>query len=156
MLTDLENGGYASRALSNGKFRMFALSEKFALRGYRLYALSKKLYLAIIFWTLAFLCFVFTFALSMGGVQSATFASYLAEWAWALIVVLSLGATTDIGITVTLIFLLLRGRSKFFRKTTALVEKLIRWTIETCMMTSLCSLLVLICFVTMKPEENCL
>ncbi|KAJ7207179.1 hypothetical protein GGX14DRAFT_119299 [Mycena pura] len=96
---------------------------------FRIYALSKKLYLAIVFWTLAFFCFVVSFALFMGGVLSITFSSYITQWGRAAIISWVLSATTDLAITVTLVFLLLRlGRSKS-KKTTALVDKLIAWTI---------------------------
>ncbi|KAJ7207178.1 hypothetical protein GGX14DRAFT_396596 [Mycena pura] len=95
---------------------------------FRIYALSKKLYLAIIFWALSILCFLVSISLSIGGVMSVSFTSYVAQWGWVAIVAWALGASTDLGITVTLVFLLLRGRSKH-EKSTALLDKLIAWTI---------------------------
>ncbi|KAF8185294.1 hypothetical protein K438DRAFT_1974006 [Mycena galopus ATCC 62051] len=140
---------------------------------HRAYALSRKPLIPCALWALAFLVFLGSMALAGIALRGATLRNYGGQWGWLAITTWSLSVMTDIGITVVLVFLLYRQRNEglFIRRTTALIDQLIKWTVgslrwfnlhlvfltvpaETGMLTSLFSTLNLVCFVVMG--DNCL
>ncbi|KAF8205602.1 hypothetical protein K438DRAFT_1756968 [Mycena galopus ATCC 62051] len=94
---------------------------------HRIYTLSGKLFIPCILWALSFLGLLGAISISGGAVHAATLVSFEAEFAWVAIATWSLSVATDLGITVTL----------SFPRTTAVVDQLIKWTLETGMLTSL-------------------
>ncbi|KAJ7758304.1 hypothetical protein B0H16DRAFT_1885309 [Mycena metata] len=76
--------------------------------------------------------------------------SYEARWGWLFTTAWSVSAACDLIITGTLVAILIRQRTYGLRRTGALMDKLIAWTIETGMLTSASWILILVCYVTMR------
>ncbi|KAF7289731.1 hypothetical protein MIND_01346700 [Mycena indigotica] len=69
--------------------------------------------------------------------------SFLNQYGWLLLTPWIVNLINDNVITISLVLLLLSSRSKGFQRTSALVDKLIMWTIETGLITSIFSVLTL-------------
>ncbi|KAJ7080735.1 hypothetical protein B0H15DRAFT_953339 [Mycena belliarum] len=100
----------------------------FALRIYRL---SKLLYIPIVAGTLSLLYSLATVALVVIGLEFSPFTRYLDRWGWLMDTAWGIAAANDVIIAATLVFWL--GRRRETRSsndtTTAVVDKLIAWTI---------------------------
>ncbi|KAJ6471952.1 hypothetical protein C8R45DRAFT_415202 [Mycena sanguinolenta] len=119
---------------------------------FRIYAFQKKLYLPAIFWFTAFILLsgrIVAFATSL---RSTSVAGFFAEWEWLLVTNWSISVASDFMLAATLVIILLGQRSRAHKRTAAIVDKLIAWTIETGMLTSLTSIVLLACFLTMKTN----
>ncbi|KAF8195632.1 hypothetical protein K438DRAFT_1826265 [Mycena galopus ATCC 62051] len=119
---------------------------------YRIYVLGKSLYIPFVTWGLA----IFRFALSMvafaSGLRMVTVPSYETQWGWLAITLWSVSAANDVIIAGTMVFIFSRQRGSRTRRTAALVDKLIAWTIETGTITSVFGVVTLICYVTMTAN----
>ncbi|KAJ7306816.1 hypothetical protein DFH08DRAFT_514988 [Mycena albidolilacea] len=123
-----------------------------AFFGFRIYAFSRKLYIPILIWIMAFLRLLAGFGNLISALRMASLVElhkqrlWLSEFAW------SISAVTDLTIAATLVFYLHQQRKEVNKssRTAALVDKLILWTIETGALTSLTSIVALTCFTTMR------
>ncbi|KAJ7720192.1 hypothetical protein B0H16DRAFT_1474540 [Mycena metata] len=111
---------------------------------FRIYAFSKKLLIPILIWIMALWRLVGCGILMMEGIQMIMMARYEAKWTWLATACWSVSTVNDWTITVTLVFLLHSRRTDGHkrappksRRTAALVDKLITWSIETGMLTRL-------------------
>ncbi|KAF5362797.1 hypothetical protein D9757_011020 [Collybiopsis confluens] len=106
---------------------------------YRIYIFSPKPYLVPIFSVLlilAQLVTVVTLAVMAVTVASVSIALYLEEWGTLLVVTLWLRVAADLTISSSLVYFLIKQRNHAYRSTVLIVDKLIRWTIETGVITS--------------------
>ncbi|KAJ7223293.1 hypothetical protein GGX14DRAFT_163718 [Mycena pura] len=69
--------------------------------------------------------------------MSSILASYVEQWGWLVTTAWSISVANDVVITGTLAFLLYRRRGDM-NQTVALLDKLIKWTVETGMLTRSC------------------
>ncbi|KAJ6465178.1 hypothetical protein C8R47DRAFT_49953 [Mycena vitilis] len=118
---------------------------------FRIYRLWKRLCIPLLTWTLSFLFMGATVVVFVVGLQSLPFAQFEARWGWLLDSLWAVAAANDLIIALTLVFWLYRGRADA-DQITAVVDKLIAWTIETGAITSTAAILNLVCFVTMKQN----
>ncbi|KAJ6580817.1 hypothetical protein B0H19DRAFT_485440 [Mycena capillaripes] len=118
---------------------------------FRIYRLSKRLYLPLLTWTLSFLFLGATAVVFVNGLQALPFSAFEKQWGWLLNSLWSVAAGNDLIIALALVFSLYRGRDESPR-IGAVVDKLIAWTIETGLVTSAAAILNLVCFVTMKKN----
>ncbi|KAJ3512183.1 hypothetical protein NLJ89_g3670 [Agrocybe chaxingu] len=81
--------------------------------------------------------------------RMTTLEQYQEDWKWLLTTVLAMGAATDIIVAAALCFYLRAQRSTSHEKTVTMIDKIIAWTIQTGLMTSLTGLVMLICFLAM-------
>ncbi|KAJ6484006.1 hypothetical protein C8R45DRAFT_1214890 [Mycena sanguinolenta] len=117
---------------------------------YRIYILGKRRIMApAIFWAISTFRLIACLGIFGTGVRMTSLVTYEAEFGWLMNTVWGIGAANDIGITVSLVYLLYTQRNEIRTKTVPLVDKLIVWTIETGMMTSAWALLTLIFFAAM-------
>lgn len=78
------------------------------------------------------------------------------NWGWLVTSALGLGALIDVFIAATMSFYLKKSSNSLgthgmkMKKTSELIQDLLIWTIETGLVTSITSVLVLVCFQTMK------
>ncbi|KAJ3905961.1 hypothetical protein F5879DRAFT_692871 [Lentinula edodes] len=91
------------------------------------------------------------------GVEIATiarqsFISFRQKWQWLILAVLILRAALDVLISGTLVYYLTYHRNNAYKNTIAVIDKLILWTIETGIVTSVISILIIICY-TIIPEN---
>ncbi|KAF7371134.1 hypothetical protein MSAN_00748700 [Mycena sanguinolenta] len=120
---------------------------------YRIYRLWKRLAIPLLSWALSFLFLGATAAVFVIGFQtSVTFQLFKVQWGWLLDSMWAVAAANDLIIAMALVFWLVRGREDTCQMT-AVVDKVIGWTIETGLITSAAAILNLVCFVTMK--NNC-
>ncbi|KAJ6572197.1 hypothetical protein B0H19DRAFT_1373060 [Mycena capillaripes] len=119
---------------------------------FRIYCLSKQLYISILIWAMVFFRLLGNIMLFSTALEMKSMAGYVLQWEWLPPSVWSLSAANDLTITATLVLLLYTRRPGVHRRTAALLDKLILWTIETGMLTSASSIITLSCFVTMKTN----
>ncbi|KAJ7120810.1 hypothetical protein C8R44DRAFT_981770 [Mycena epipterygia] len=117
---------------------------------FRIYSLSRKVYIPLFIWIMSFWRLLSGILVLTGTMRSITVEGAEGHWGWALLASWSVSAANDLVITVVLVAILIRQRTYAQKRTVVLVDKLIAWTIETGMLTSVCGILMLICFVTMR------
>ncbi|KAF7377838.1 hypothetical protein MSAN_00207300 [Mycena sanguinolenta] len=116
---------------------------------FRIYSLTKKLYICFIISILMFLRLLATTALSFVAMSEALLVPFENRFEWLVISTLTISATIDSTIAVILVVSLRNQSRDVAKRTTALVDKLIAWTIETAGITSVSSIITFLCFVTM-------
>ncbi|KAJ7125277.1 hypothetical protein C8R44DRAFT_135983 [Mycena epipterygia] len=120
---------------------------------HRIYRLSNSWYIPCLCWGLSFIRLVFAMVASIEGIRMVTLVDYEQHWGWILTTIWALGAVIDLGIAGILVYLFYKQRSSLLPKRTAtIVNKLILWTIETGILTSIAGIVVLACFVTMPDN----
>ncbi|KAJ7044025.1 hypothetical protein C8F04DRAFT_686861 [Mycena alexandri] len=116
---------------------------------FRIYAFSEKLFIPVLLWTTIFLHLLGSIVILVTESRSTLLADYEERWGWLFAAVWILSVANDVTITATLVIVLRRRRPYVLQRTTALVDKIIVWTIETGMLTSAVSIVTLTCFITM-------
>ncbi|KAJ6572186.1 hypothetical protein B0H19DRAFT_1231737 [Mycena capillaripes] len=116
---------------------------------YRIYCLSKKVFIPIIIWAMVSFRLVGSIVLFFAGLEMESLTQYVTQWEWLATSIWSVSVASDLMITATLV-ILLRNQRTDVQRTTALVDKIILWTIETGMLTSASSIITLGCFVAWK------
>ncbi|KAF8179599.1 hypothetical protein K438DRAFT_1977308 [Mycena galopus ATCC 62051] len=96
---------------------------------YRIYALSKKLYIPVPIWFMAFIRLLSCFVIFIRGFTATSMADYEADCEWLVTILTSISAATDWIITAALCYLLHNQRAHAPKKTIMLLDKLILWTI---------------------------
>ncbi|KAJ3786899.1 hypothetical protein GGU10DRAFT_433478 [Lentinula aff. detonsa] len=91
------------------------------------------------------------------GVEMATIARqshipFQDNWEWLTLTVLCLRTTLDVLISGAFVYHLMKWRNDISENTLAVIDKLILWTIETGLVLSLISILIIICYTTI-PEN---
>ncbi|KAF7310295.1 hypothetical protein MIND_00403500 [Mycena indigotica] len=113
---------------------------------YRIYVLSKSRIIPYITYALSFVRFVLGVSLFSVGLSVKSVTEFGTKWQWLGVTMWSLSAAEDVTITATLVFLLWRQRGKVHKSTTAFLDKIIMWAIETGLMTCSLSLITVILF----------
>ncbi|KAJ7736873.1 hypothetical protein B0H16DRAFT_1695259 [Mycena metata] len=111
----------------------------------RIYHLSKSLFIPGVCWALSLVRMAGTTLICIVGGRMVNLHSFLIQWGWAALTIWSVSAANDLLIAVTLAYLLYSQRADVHKRTAALVDKLIEWTIETGMVTSALGIVTLIC-----------
>ncbi|KAJ7832643.1 hypothetical protein B0H14DRAFT_3463255 [Mycena olivaceomarginata] len=143
----------SSRARSLDMAHLFDGSIAASVQGffsYRIYALSRKLYIPIVIWTLMLLRLLACVMLCVEGFKVTSIATYQIQWEWLVTSLSSVSTMNDCVITVTLCILLRKQRTNAYKRTGALLNKLILWTIETGMLTSASAVVTMVFTVAMK------
>ncbi|KAJ7764913.1 hypothetical protein B0H16DRAFT_1526191 [Mycena metata] len=117
---------------------------------FRIYTLSRTLVIPIISWFLSFLRLVVGTAVFITAYRMTALPIFEAQFGWLITTAASVGVGNDLLITVTLVLVLQKQRGEVQARTVPLVDRLIIWTMETGLMTTVASLATLICFLTMK------
>ncbi|KAJ4466290.1 hypothetical protein J3R30DRAFT_3390625 [Lentinula aciculospora] len=77
---------------------------------------------------------------------------YNRKWGWLIECTLCIRSAVDILTSCTLVFYLWKERSQVFKKMTMIVDKLILWTIETGIVTSMLGIVLLIFYIVMPTN----
>ncbi|KAJ7306809.1 hypothetical protein DFH08DRAFT_901788 [Mycena albidolilacea] len=141
-----------------------------AFFGFRIYAFSRKLYIPILIWIMTFLRLLAGFGGLISGLRMASLVALHKQRLWLSEVAWSISAATDLTIAATLVFYLHQQRKKSGQedpellliprspRTAVLVDKLILWTIETGVLTSLSSIVALtfifLVFLTLGAQKT--
>jgi len=119
---------------------------------YRIYVLSRSWWIPCICWGLSLFRIVpSNVTVFIDGIHEPL-AEFVAKWNWLFNTVWAVSAANDLLIAGTLVFLLYRQRSHALKSTAAVVDKLIKWTIETGVVTSISGIIMLACFVAMRAS----
>ncbi|RDB15644.1 O-methylsterigmatocystin oxidoreductase [Hypsizygus marmoreus] len=116
----------------------------------RLRILSGKLYLPVICWSLSCVRLVASLLGAAEGFATKSLADYEKTWLWLLISLLSVGACVDVLVAASLCFYLTRRKSESLKGTTGIINKLILYTIQTGLLTSIAAVAMLISLVAME------
>ncbi|KAJ6454211.1 hypothetical protein C8R45DRAFT_1222961 [Mycena sanguinolenta] len=119
---------------------------------YRIYVFTKRLFVPCVLWFMAFLHFAGRVLLFVTTLRTASILVYIQQWEWLITTNWGLSVATDVAISVTMVTVLYHRRANAHRKTAALVDKLIVWTIETGLLTSATSLVMLGSFLRNKQN----
>ncbi|KAF8194381.1 hypothetical protein K438DRAFT_1968996 [Mycena galopus ATCC 62051] len=119
---------------------------------FRIYWLSKKLLVPIVCWVMSALRAVMASVIAGALLHETSLVKFEVQWKWILTTLWSVNTVNDLTITVTLVAILMGKRHNAFKRTTALVDKLIMYTIETGMLTSVSSIAALACFIAMPDN----
>ncbi|KAJ7133366.1 hypothetical protein C8R44DRAFT_772272, partial [Mycena epipterygia] len=119
---------------------------------YRIYVLSNSLWIPCICWTLSLFRVVPSNVVVFAFGIREPIAEFIHKWNWLFITVWTVSVANDLLIAGTLVFLLYRERVHARKSTAAVVDKLIKWTIETGVVTSLAGVIMLGFFVGMPSN----
>ncbi|KAF8879714.1 hypothetical protein BD779DRAFT_1124334 [Infundibulicybe gibba] len=122
---------------------------------YRIRSLSENLYISSLCWVLSFLRFLggiaFTIEKCLDMSRGPDYFMFKDRFGWLITSVLSVGATVDLIVAASLCYYLNRLISPVtIRRTVQIVDRLISWTIQTGLVTSIASVASVICFQAMK------
>ncbi|KAJ7725638.1 hypothetical protein DFH07DRAFT_250975 [Mycena maculata] len=118
---------------------------------YRIYRLSNSLHVPSLFWGVAFVRLVLSLLASVEALRMVSLADYEQQWGWLLTTVWGIGAMNDLAIAGTIVYLIYKQQSEILpKRTVAVLDKLMLWSIETGMLTSVSGIAMLICFLTMR------
>nr|GAT51269.1 predicted protein [Mycena chlorophos] len=118
----------------------------------RIYLLSKRIFVPLFLGVLSILYLAGTLSIAGAGVKSGTWAAAEKQWGWLIFATAIVSVVVDLGIAGALVWFLLQSRNQGLAKTTNMVDQLIAWSIETGVLTSLCSILILV-FYHLKPQS---
>ncbi|KAF7290105.1 hypothetical protein HMN09_01315700 [Mycena chlorophos] len=120
---------------------------------YRIWTLASNKFVRLIpiaLWISGIAYFMASFAGTVLAIESTNIPTFIDQYGWLLLAPWIMNLINDNSITISLVVLLLMSRTGF-SKTTALVDQLIKWTIETGMITSVFSILNLVFY---QKETN--
>jgi len=125
---------------------------------YRIYQLSQNVYISVLCWSISVYILVCTLVF-VG--TSVTFASpltielmnkYEDKWGWLIFSLFTASAFVDVMIAGSCCYFLQVNRSRALKRTASIIDKLMKWTIETGLVTSITAIVVVICFATMRDN----
>ncbi|KAJ6463467.1 hypothetical protein C8R45DRAFT_1220289 [Mycena sanguinolenta] len=119
---------------------------------FRIYAFNKQIIIPSLIWFIALLLLLGRVTVFVTSVHAASLTAYLAKYQWLLLTNWSVSVASDFILAATLVVALLAQRSRAHSTTAALMDKLVEWTIETGLLTSISSIAMLVCFATMKKN----
>ncbi|KAJ6597273.1 hypothetical protein DFH09DRAFT_115306 [Mycena vulgaris] len=115
----------------------------------RLLRFSGKVYPAILGWILAFLRFGGWVFLAVHVITMTSIAQFVDDFGWLFAMLLGLSATIDLTISAWIAYFLARRRSRSTLQSESarqLLDRVILWTLQTGVITSLAFLVTLICY----------
>ncbi|KAL0570404.1 hypothetical protein V5O48_011562 [Marasmius crinis-equi] len=120
----------------------------------RVHRLSHSWYMPIIFSVLLAVRFGASTMLAAKAVVMVTLTQWVTDFHWLLVATFSIGTFAGVTIPVMLVLHLARQRTsahnnKTVSRTLAIVDKLILWTIQTCLLNGLLSVLTLVFYITL-------
>ncbi|KAJ7167898.1 hypothetical protein C8R46DRAFT_951037, partial [Mycena filopes] len=118
---------------------------------YRILVISGRRFIPILCWILLLLRFVNVFAISITSFMVPNIIAYKGRFGWLLICSLSSSAAEDVLVTATTCYYLRAERksSAHFRRTQRMMDLLILWTAQSALLTSSCTVSMLLCFLLM-------
>ncbi|KAF7375721.1 hypothetical protein MSAN_00461600 [Mycena sanguinolenta] len=116
---------------------------------FRIYILSKSLWIPCHCWALSLFRLIPAYVIVLGFGTREPVAEFLERWGTLFNAIWAASAANDLLIAGTLVFLLYRQRSGALNRTAAIVDRMIEWTIETGMITSI----IMLSFFIAMPDN---
>ncbi|KAJ3753181.1 hypothetical protein EV360DRAFT_88020 [Lentinula raphanica] len=85
-------------------------------------------------------------------VAQSSLSFYLEKWQWLVMTTISLRVAADLTISSSLVYSLYQQRTNAYESTVLIVDQLIRWTIETGVVTSMLGIAIVIAYLTAKEN----
>ncbi|KAH8809530.1 hypothetical protein DL96DRAFT_568577 [Flagelloscypha sp. PMI_526] len=120
-----------------------------AFLAFRVYQLTHILPLVVVCWILTFARLLGCLSVTGTGWNMSSLPEYEAEFKWIFTALLITGLVNDLTITTGLSMSLFRSKQNAQKRTSAVIEKLILWTVESGLATACLSATVVISFFTM-------
>ncbi|KAK7013013.1 hypothetical protein R3P38DRAFT_1514962 [Favolaschia claudopus] len=117
---------------------------------FRIYTLSKSLWIPGICWTFSLFRLIPPNIILFGWGLRDPAPEILARWGPLFNAIWAVSAVNDLLIAGTMVTLLRQRRAEVLRRTSLVLDKLIAWTIETGVVTSICSIVMLVVFLTLR------
>ncbi|KAH7927984.1 hypothetical protein BV22DRAFT_233427 [Leucogyrophana mollusca] len=117
---------------------------------HRIYVLSKKMYIPALCWVVALASFILNTLCGAAAFGGGTIVNFGNHWGSYITAVLGLGICVDGLLTISLCYYLRHDRATQFRRTVKLTDQLMKWTIETGLVTSVTAFIALILWVTVN------
>ncbi|KII83844.1 hypothetical protein PLICRDRAFT_443264 [Plicaturopsis crispa FD-325 SS-3] len=114
---------------------------------------SGKSYIAAICWLLSAVRFFGCIVAAVGGIRAASLPQYIAHWRWLFIALLVVSAVNDIIIAASLCYYFMSERARALQRTAKALDRLIIWTIQTGLLTSVTTVAVLITCLAMPNND---
>ncbi|KAJ7155248.1 hypothetical protein C8R46DRAFT_1356472 [Mycena filopes] len=122
-----------------------------AFYAYRIFKLAHRALIPMACWALSLVRFVNLLGIAIAAFATGNLPEFKARFSWLVISSLVLSAFTDILITGTTCYYLVQAnRGQQYRKTKKMIDLMIVWTIQTGLLTSITSVLMLISFLVMN------
>ncbi|KAJ6570853.1 hypothetical protein DFH09DRAFT_1277484 [Mycena vulgaris] len=119
----------------------------------RIYRLSQALFVPCLCGFLALLRLLVCTFLFISAIHMTSMIEWETQWSWMFTSIWAISSSNDIILAIALTRLLWRHRAQTeSKRTIALMDKIIKWTLETGIMTSIAGSGVLITFVTMRNK----
>ncbi|KAJ7112807.1 hypothetical protein C8R43DRAFT_133177 [Mycena crocata] len=121
---------------------------------YRLYKFSHSCYLPLLCVFLSALRACASIALGVIILRHTTVSDFIENWGWMIVTMLVVGVATDIILVLSLCYYLSAWRGDGFKRMNRLVNRLMKWSIETGLITSVGAMALLICFIRMPDNYS--
>ncbi|KAF7335039.1 hypothetical protein MVEN_02254200 [Mycena venus] len=112
---------------------------------WRTYTFSNKLFISLLISVMISVRLIGGIVLAVMGFRMTLLAPFEKKWGSLFTALFIISATNDLTITTTLVIFLRNKRHVAHERTMALIDKLIKWTIETALLTSAASMITLAC-----------
>ncbi|KAJ7142484.1 hypothetical protein C8R44DRAFT_865822 [Mycena epipterygia] len=116
----------------------------------RIYKFSNRLFIPCLCWVLSALRVLCSIVILIFGTRNVTIEAFVTRWNWLLNTIWAVSSANDFTIAVAMVYWLYRKRPEMPLRSGAMLDKLIKWTIETGVITGCSGLITLACFVSMK------
>jgi len=119
---------------------------------YRLFKFSHSIYLPLLCCVLSTLRACGSVVVGVFSFQGITVSTFVHKYGWIVETLLIIGAITDVLLVMGLCYYLSGWHGEQYKKMERLVNRLMQWSIETGLITSLGAIALLTCFVTMRDN----
>ncbi|KAJ7617100.1 hypothetical protein FB45DRAFT_933431 [Roridomyces roridus] len=110
---------------------------------YRIYILSRSLWIPLICWCMSLFRVLPSNIVAFAYAIHEPTDEFQKKWSWLFDATWAVSAANDILIAASLVYILYRERSQVHKNTAAMVDRLIAWTIETGVVTSVAGVIML-------------
>ncbi|KAE9390102.1 hypothetical protein BT96DRAFT_865865 [Gymnopus androsaceus JB14] len=114
--------------------------------------IGRRIYIPISLWFLSGIRMIGSYVLVVVSFKIPSVTEYVADWGWMFTLLFTMGAFVDVAIAIALVANLYTHRKHVFSPTLKVLDRLIWWTIQTGLVTSIIAVAVVICFQTMKSN----
>ncbi|KAJ3507435.1 hypothetical protein NLJ89_g6309 [Agrocybe chaxingu] len=111
-----------------------------------------RVLIPLICWTLSLVRFAMSLVTGIKAYRLTTIWEFTAEWKWLMTTLLCIGAAVDILVAVSLCYYLREKRDQSGRETRMKIQKVMMWSIETGLVTSVAGITIVICFLEMPTN----
>ncbi|KAE9390298.1 hypothetical protein BT96DRAFT_349575 [Gymnopus androsaceus JB14] len=114
--------------------------------------IGRRIYIPVTLWFLSGIRMAGVYFLVIAAFMVPSETEYVVDWGWMFTLLFIMGAFVDVAIAIALVANLYTHRKHVFSPTQKMLDRLIRWTVQTGLVTSIVAVAVVICFQTMKSN----